>query len=687
MSAPALILQHGATGPPALLGEWCQQRGIEFEVHDSSTGAPWPELGQRPFVACLGAKHSPLDKHVPAVVSTLQMVGEAVDNDVPVLGLCYGGQVLSAVLGGEIEHSPEPQHGWYELDTSDPELVPAGPWLEWHYDRFSLPPGATLVASTDTTVQAFTHGPHLGTQFHPESTVDVVMHWARADGSRLTAAGVEDPEQRLERDSEALTAAREAAFQLFDAFWERAQSIAPSARTEPNGEEPVVTTTVEPQASEIVARIQQEHPSISSVRVLYPDLHGYARGKDVPIQQLHNVLDSGLCFCHAIMGTDLRHTPVVGGDEGYPDMAVHADLSTLIMLPWEPGVAQCLANLEGVGGAEICDPRGTLQRIVEDVRGLGFEPVVGPELEFFLVTRNEDGSIKRHVDNLSMVYTVGPQADPGALTRRMTEQLAEIGLGVFAVNHEFMNSQYEINLRHSGAVDAADRAFRLKAAVKDIAAQNGLLATFMGKPFNDQGGSGFHIHVSLERDGANAFSDPEGDNAVSTEMMQFNAGLIEHASALAAILNPTINAFSRIQPDSLAPTHANWGWDNRATMVRIPPERGRATRIELRSGDGSANAYLALAAVLAAGADGLRRKLTPPAPLAGDAYRAAEDVIGKPLPSTLEQSLDALDADTVLRDALGAVTVDTFLAMKRFEVQRHRDWVSDWEISEYAFHL
>ncbi|HEX3635147.1 MAG TPA: type III glutamate--ammonia ligase, partial [Paraburkholderia sp.] len=134
-------------------------------------------------------------------------------------------------------------------------------------------------------------------------------------------------------------------------------------------------------------------------------------------------------------------------------------------------------------------------------------------------------------------------ADPDGLVRRMTEQLDAIGLDVFAVNHEFMNSQYEINLRHSSALDAADRAFRLKSAVKDIAAINGLHATFMGKPFNDQGGSGTHLHLSLRRDDANIFDAPSAEHGVSQELRQFSAGLIEHAAALMALLNPTINAY------------------------------------------------------------------------------------------------------------------------------------------------
>jgi glutamine synthetase len=174
---------------------------------------------------------------------------------------------------------------------------------------------------------------------------------------------------------------------------------------------------------------------------------------------------------------------------------------------------------------------------------------------------------------------------------------------------------------------------------------------------------------------------------VSAEVGHFTAGLIEHAPALMAFLNPTVNAYRRIQPDSLAPTHANWGWDNRASFVRIPPERGRATRVELRVGDGSANPYLGIAAVLLAGADGVRRELTPPAPVSGDAYRAAEDVIGNPLPTSLDQALGALGEDEVLREGLGETIIDTFVTMKNFELERHRSWVSDWEISEYLHHL
>ncbi len=423
----------------------------------------------------------------------------------------------------------------------------------------------------------------------------------------------------------------------------------------------------------------------TTIRVLYPDLHGVARGKDVPAGEFDVVAESGLCFCSAVMGTDLRHTPVVGGEEGYPDLIARPDRETLIALPWDPGVSVCLADLEPANpGASIADPRGALRRAIADLGELGFEPVVGPELEFFLVERDPAAAngIKRPIDRPSMVYTVGPQVDPGGVVRGIAEALSGLDFGAFAMNHEFMNSQYEINLRHSDALTAADRAFLLKAAVKDVAAQNGLVATFMGKPFNDQGGSGTHFHVSLNRDGTNAFG---ADDDVSDEMRAFTAGVLAHGTALMALLNPTINAYRRIEPDSLAPTHANWGWDNRSTFVRVPPERGAGTRMELRVGDGSANPYLSIAAILAAGADGLRRELTPPEPLEGDAYRAEN--AGTPLPAALEQALDALEADELLTAALGPEIVNTFVAMKRFEIERHRAWVSDWEIDEYLHHL
>jgi glutamine synthetase len=421
----------------------------------------------------------------------------------------------------------------------------------------------------------------------------------------------------------------------------------------------------------------------TSVRVTFADLHGVQRGKDVPLAEFERLCGSGLSFCWAVMGTDLRHTPVVGGEQGYPDMVARPDPATLVSIPWEPEVAWCLADLERAGThePEPTDPRGAVRRAAAALEAIGLAPVVGPELEFFLMAPDAEqpGAFKRHVDHLSMVYTVGAQADPRGVVRTLMEGCAQLGLGAFAANHEFMNSQYEINLREGPALDACDRAFRLKASVKDAAAARGLHATFMGKPFNEQGGSGFHLHISLDRDGENAFATSD------VEQRRFIAGVLHHAPALMAFLNPTVNAYRRLLPDSLAPTHANWGYDNRSTFVRIPPERGAAARLEIRVGDGSANPYLGTAAALFAGLDGLERELEPPDPLSGDAYTAPEP--GGDLPRTLDAALDALESDALLVERMGPELVETFITMKRFETERHRAYVSQWDLDEYLHHL
>jgi glutamine synthetase len=236
----------------------------------------------------------------------------------------------------------------------------------------------------------------------------------------------------------------------------------------------------------------------------------------------------------------------------------------------------------------------------------------------------------------------------------------------------------------------------LKAAVKEIAVREGLLATFMGRPFTDQGGSGFHLHFSLNgEDGRNAFADDTRADGLSPLAASFVAGVIDHAQGLQAVLGPTINSYKRILPDSLAPTHANWGHDNRTAFCRIPKERGSKARVEVRTGDGSANAHLITAAILLAGLDGLERGLEPPEPVVGDAYRMDDAHAGTRLPDDLGAALDALETDTWLVERLGQQLVSTFVAMKRFEVERFRevvgeldrDVISVWEVEEYAAHL
>lgn len=219
---PALVLQHGDWGPPALLGEWADARGIPYEVHRVDLDNRLPELDGQPFVASLGSDHSPLDSQVEDVIVELDLIERAVARGVPVLGLCYGGQVLAQVLGGSVERAPEPELGWHAVSSKAPQEIPQGPWLQWHYDRFTLPPDCEELASSPRAAQAFRQGPHLGLQFHPESTIEIVKEWARLDAKRLTEMGIKDGEALVESGRSQAERARQDAFRLFDAFWRRA---------------------------------------------------------------------------------------------------------------------------------------------------------------------------------------------------------------------------------------------------------------------------------------------------------------------------------------------------------------------------------------------------------------------------------------------------------------------------------
>jgi GMP synthase-like glutamine amidotransferase len=219
---PVLVRQHEEMTPPGLLVEWLEERSIPYEVHHSYKGEAVPDPSDYAFVASLGSPHGPNDKHEPSVVDELELIGNAVEKNIPVLGLCFGGEVLSEVLGGRVEHAPVPELGWREIETDDPGAIPAGPWLEWHYERFTTPPGAVEVARTKDAAQAFRIGPHLGVQFHPESTVEIVANWVDMDTENLDGLGIEDGRALLDVEPGIEEVAREGAFRLFDAFLERA---------------------------------------------------------------------------------------------------------------------------------------------------------------------------------------------------------------------------------------------------------------------------------------------------------------------------------------------------------------------------------------------------------------------------------------------------------------------------------
>ncbi|MGD6741712.1 glutamine synthetase family protein [Streptomyces sp. BH106] len=431
---------------------------------------------------------------------------------------------------------------------------------------------------------------------------------------------------------------------------------------------------------------------IDVVRVTYPDLIGTDRARDVLLDHLPAACEHGLAFCRAVYHTSPQGdvVDVSGGlDAGLPDISVRPDLDTLTALPWEPGVAACLGDVTdpATGRPAPESPRDLLRAVVDRCAQHGLHPVVGPELEYFLCEAAPDSpqGWRRYSEADGVVYTAGLRADGDNHLLHTLRLLRDLKIGVSNGNHEFDGGQFEINLTHSDAMDAADRSFRFKSAIKELARREGRLATFMAKPFNGVGGSGFHLHMSCtDAEGGNTFDDPAAPHGLSATARHAVAGILAHAPALTALANPTINSYKRFGPDTLAPWLIDWGMDNRSAMVRIPPERGSGSRLELRLGDASANPYLLIAGTLAAALLGVLAAEEPPAPLEGYGYDTAKSAL---LPSTLPEALDALEADSALAELLGKDFTASYLSYKRDEIARFQRHITDWEFTEYAYHL
>jgi glutamine synthetase len=262
-----------------------------------------------------------------------------------------------------------------------------------------------------------------------------------------------------------------------------------------------------------------------------------------------------------------------------------------------------------------------------------------------------------------------------------------MGFDIEAAHHEVAIGQHEIDFRHADALATADNLITFRVVVKTIAARHGMHATFMAKPIHGENGSGMHINQSLARGDENAFLD-EGDALqLSPECRSYIAGILEHIPAITAVANPTVNSYKRLLPGYEAPVYVAWSPGNRSAAIRVPAKRGRSTRIELRTPDPTANPYLALACMLAAGLDGIKRGLTPPEPVNRNIYHLTEDEskeLGiRSLPHDLSHALDALEADDVMRQALGEHIFTEYISLKREEWASYNEQVHDWEIRQY----
>ena len=446
----------------------------------------------------------------------------------------------------------------------------------------------------------------------------------------------------------------------------------------------MATTERHPAEERVAAAVEA---GVQRVRVHFTDLLGISRNKVVPVSMLDEVCEDGINFCISAFCVDHAGEVIegtgLGAEVDFRDAQVKPDLGTLTVVPWERETAIAIGDVWFDGDLLPASPRQLLKRAVDGLAARGFRAVAGHELEFFLLRPGPNGSgYEQYAKQPGLVYTLSPSVDTEGVLREMEDAVRAMGLPYVGSNQEYFGSQWEINLRYDDALQAADDAHLFKLAIKEIAAKHGLVATFMGKPVQELGTSGYHLHLSLwDDEGANAFHDPEGPDGLSEACRRFIAGQLEHARAMTPIMAPTINAYKRFLAMAFAPWNVTWGHDNRTVYARIPRERGKATRVENRAGDGTANAYLASAAALFAGIDGLDRELDPGEAVSGVSYELEDRPL---MPFSLGEALDALEGDDYFKGALGEQFVQAFVAMKRSEVSRFQTAVTDWELNEYV---
>jgi len=448
-----------------------------------------------------------------------------------------------------------------------------------------------------------------------------------------------------------------------------------------------------PQAAEAAsslteARAWLERHGIRFVLAQFVDIHGSAKAKAVPVEHLRMVLEEGAGFAgFAIWGLGL-------GPEGADYMAV-GDPSTLAPMRWLPGFARIACDGHVRGEPYPLCSRVALRRQVAALREAGLALYTGLEPEFMLLARGADGRLTPAdaSDTLEKpCYDYKGLARAASYLERLTGAVRAAGLDVYQIDHEDANGQFEVNFTYADCLTTADRMIFFKMAASEIARDMGLLASFMPKPFADRTGTGTHFHLSLgDARTPNLFrddADPRG-LGLSTMAYHFLGGLLAHARALCAVVAPTINSYKRLvvgralSGATWAPAYIAYGDNNRTAAVRVP-----YGRLELRTPDGSCNPYLATAAVIAAGMDGVRRKLEPGNPVNSNLYdwtpaMLAERGIGL-LPQNLGEALDALAADPVVCAGLGEALAGEFIRLKRMEWIEYSRHVSEWERERYA---
>jgi len=418
------------------------------------------------------------------------------------------------------------------------------------------------------------------------------------------------------------------------------------------------------------------------IRVLFCDHLNLARGKYVP----RAMAEAGsIRQCVGVYAVDYERAlipaPGSGVPEGLPDMEAVFDLDR-VRPGWEPGTGVVVADLEKEGQPLPLCARGALARAIAAWQRKDLAPALGIELEAFVFERDSSGAWVPYDTPGAYVYGTGTAVDPAGLVDDIWSQATACGFPLEAINSEFDWPQFEFTLRYRDALGAIDDIFLFRLMARETMAKRGYLLTFMPKPLSDRGGSGLHLNLSFaDQRGKNALADLAQDDGLSALARQCIAGLMHHHRSMAGLVAPTVNSYRRLRPASLAGYWANWGYDHRGVAVRVPGERGSATRIEHRLADGAANPYVAAATMLQAARLGVEKNYPLPPAETGDGLESVNTDVT--VPETLGAALDALEEDEALVSAIGEGLIANFIGIKRKEWDDYLGSTTDWELSRY----
>ncbi len=422
---------------------------------------------------------------------------------------------------------------------------------------------------------------------------------------------------------------------------------------------------------------------IKFIRLQFTDLSGQLKNVAITSDQLTKALDGELMFDGSSIEGFVRIEE--------SDMYLRPDPDTFAIFPFRPsegGVARLMCDVYTPEGEPFAGcPRSQLKRMIELAAREGYSMNCGPEAEFFMFHTDGNGGPTLHTHDQGGYFDLAP-TDLGENARRdMVLSLEQMGLEIEASHHEVAPGQHEIDFKYSDALHTADDLSTFRFVVRTIAQRHGLYATFMPKPIARINGSGMHTHLSLFKNGENAFHDPDAADEISKEMLYFIGGLLEHAKAYTAVTNPLVNSYKRLVPGYEAPVYIAWSHRNRSPLVRVPARRGLGTRVELRSPDPSCNPYLAFACMLRAGLDGIHRKIEPPKPVNLNIYTMTDEEKDQyeieQLPGNLHLAIIELDKSLVIQEALGEHIYNRFREGRLKEWFDYKIEVHDWEIKQY----